>query len=67
MCGPCKCNKCNKIFKTSTIFDNHKCVTDSINGSRSERLKRLLASGGCNKEYYEKEMSILEVSSERKT
>ena len=51
------CGKCGKTFRDAGEFAGHSCVTEAMKGSRAERLKRLYESGGCSKEYYEKELA----------
>jgi len=54
------CKQCDKSFKTPEDFNAHGCVVASKASSRSDRLKRLLDSGGCSQEYYDTQMAKLE-------
>lgn len=63
MCGG-KCSTCNKVFVEPGSFENHDCVIALRELPMEELLKRLYASGGCSKEYYEAEIAKLVLEKE---
>ncbi len=51
------CSTCEKAFQDQDDFVTHSCVKESMASSNKERLERLVKSGGCSQEYYEKQMA----------
>jgi hypothetical protein len=51
------CSECNKTFVDQFTFVDHECTQKSMKGDKKDRLDRLLASGGCSQEYYDKEIT----------
>lgn len=49
------CSKCKKVFIAPGSFESHPCVTELRKLSDIELLEGLYKSGGCSKEYYERE------------
>jgi len=52
------CKQCHKSFGQYD-FDGHNCVTEAMKLPREELLKRLVKSGGCSQEFFDKEMKKL--------
>jgi hypothetical protein len=60
-----KCSACgNHVPQVDFDAGEHSCVKASSAGDREARLKRLLASGGCNQKYFDDEMRKLAIEVE---
>ena len=54
-----RCTTCGKFFTEDEFQDPtaHSCIEESMRSNRSERLERLLKSGGCSQAYYDEQIA----------